>query len=400
MQNFALSMAFVALTFLCWGLYGPVLHEGQHELDGSAMRAFICVGVAYFLIAVVVPVALLRTRGERGAWTAGGTAWSFVAGMVGAIGALGIIFAFKARGAPVYVMPLVFGLAPVVNTLVTMAMSRTFHRAGVVFMAGVVLVAVGAAGVLFFRPALKPPNVTVNEVTDGSIVITRVDVDGSHRSENRWTATNLEDLRTNPELRDAYRLYLKELPLSPLEFFAVVGSILLTAVCWGSYGPTLHEGQMRMEGSRLRPLLCVGLAYFAVAVVVPIAIMAGWNEPGQWTFSGVFWSLAAGAAGAIGALGVIMAFNFGGKPIYVMPLIFGGAPIVNTGASLASTWSKFGTIGDIQPATFLCFLASLLVVVAGAATVLVFAPRGEHKPGGAGLGAPPTAGGKEKAGVH
>ena len=37
-----------------------------------------------------------------------------------------------------------------------------------------------------------------------------------------------------------------------------------------------------------------------------------------------------GAAGALGALGIIMAFNFGGKPVYVMPLIFGGAPVVNT----------------------------------------------------------------------
>ncbi len=41
---------------LSWGLYGPVLHRGQVEL-GSPMRALLCVGIAYFLIGVLVPVA-------------------------------------------------------------------------------------------------------------------------------------------------------------------------------------------------------------------------------------------------------------------------------------------------------------------------------------------------------
>ena len=43
----------------------------------------------------------------------------------------------------------------------------------------------------------------------------------------------------------------------------------LTAVSFGCYGPTLHKGQVAMAGSRLRPFLCVGVAYFLVAVVVP-----------------------------------------------------------------------------------------------------------------------------------
>ena len=43
---------------LSWGLYGPVLHRGQLAL-GSPMRALLCVGVAYFLIGVLAPVASL-----------------------------------------------------------------------------------------------------------------------------------------------------------------------------------------------------------------------------------------------------------------------------------------------------------------------------------------------------
>ena len=105
----------------------------------------------------------------------------------------------------------------------------------------------------------------------------------------------------------------------------------MVALCWGAYGPTLHKGQAAMKNSRLRPLLCVGLAYFADRRVRAADHPGGQSrgEPAS-TFSGTMWSLLAGAAGAIGALGIIMAFNFGGKPVFVMPLIFGGAPVVAT----------------------------------------------------------------------
>ncbi len=34
--------------------------------------------------------------------------------------------------------------------------------------------------------------------------------------------------------------------------------------------------------------------------------------------------------GALGALGIILAINFGGNPIYVAPLVFGSAPVINS----------------------------------------------------------------------
>ena len=147
-------------------------------------------------------------------------------------------------------------------------------------------------------------------------------------------------------------------------------SIATTIICWGAYGPVLHNGQAAMQHSRLRPLLCVGLAYFAIAVVVPNMLLAtpGFAEQSSYNFWGTTWSLAAGAAGAVGALGIIMAFNFGGKPVYVMPLVFGGAPVVNTFATVI----KNGQISDLDP----FFLAGLILVIVGAALVLIFAPKG------------------------
>jgi hypothetical protein len=159
-----------------------------------------------------------------------------------------------------------------------------------------------------------------------------------------------------------------------LDFLFVIAAIALTAICWGAYGPVLHRGQTAMEGSRLRPLLCVGMAYFVIAVVVPLAVLYTRGEKGDWTFSGAVWSAGGGVAGALGALGIILAFNYGGKPTYVMPLVFGCAPVVN--AFLTIYWA--GSWNEVRP----LFLAGLILVGVGAVTVLLTVPKGA--PHGAG----------------
>lgn len=378
-MRFPLVLASIALTFLCWGAYGPTLHVGQAELGvpmrPSSLRPFICVGLAYFVIAVVVPLIVLRTKGEKGSWTAGGTTWSIAAGLVTAIGALGIILAFKFRGNPIYVMPLVFGCAPVVNTFVTMAMSRTFKEAGPLFYAGVILAAVGAAGVMYFKPVAT--NIEVIEKDD---LVTITLKDTAHNHEEKWGPMNLAELN-NGKNEKALGLYNRTRPLKWSQLLKIFASIGLTAVCWGAYGPMLHKGQMKMGGSRLRPLLCVGLSYFLIAVLVPLALTPVFPEPGTWNMSGTIWSLAGGALGALGALGIILAFNFGGKPIFVMPLVFGCAPLVNT---FITVWEE-NTASNLTP----MFFGSLLVAIAGAVSVLIFAPKGH----------PPAGGGKPGAGA-
>ena len=77
MLQFVSMLAAIALTAFCWGVYGPVLHIGSGQL-GSALRAFMCVGMAYFGIAIVVPLAILGKSGEKGSWTKVGVLWSLV----------------------------------------------------------------------------------------------------------------------------------------------------------------------------------------------------------------------------------------------------------------------------------------------------------------------------------
>jgi hypothetical protein len=367
----------IVLTMICWGVYGPVLQQGQSIMQ-SGLRPFICVGLAYFGIAVVAPIVLLKTVGEKGHWSATGIFWSVVAGVVTAIGALGIILAIGARGSPVYVMPLVFGIAPVVNSFVTIHFSRAYKQIGPVFLAGLILVVTGAVTVLLSAP--RPSEKVTVENSAGGMKVVVVSQTADETKTSEYAAASPEEFQQ--KYPKEYRAYV---PLSAKEWVLVLFFTLMTAVCWGVYGPTLHKGQMAMAGSRLRPFLLVGISYFLVAVILPSLILAAAPDHGTWNFWGALWSLAGGAAGAIGALGVIMAFNFGGKPIYVMPLIFGGAPVVNTFVVLAQK----GAVSHIGP----LFIAGLILVAAGAVTVLIFAPRA---PAHAPAPTEPTSPGKKK----
>ncbi len=126
-----------------------------------------------------------------------------------------------------------------------------------------------------------------------------------------------------------------------------------------------------MHHSRMRPLVCVGIAYFIIAVILPYFFLGEMGEASTYRSLGTLWSLLGGTFGAVGALGIIMAFNSGGRPVYVMPLVFGGAPVINTlvAISLTDQWSKVSPF----------FWAGLILVIAGAVMVLVLAPRG-HAP--------------------
>ena len=75
-----------------------------------------------------------------------------IAGGLGAAGAVCIIYAFRTGGLPVYVMPLVFGGAPVVNVLLTMTLHPPKNPVNPLLFVGLLFASVGAAMVLYFKP--------------------------------------------------------------------------------------------------------------------------------------------------------------------------------------------------------------------------------------------------------
>ena len=154
-------LIFVAVSVLSWGAYVPTLHNGQKAIGAnSALRAFLFVGLAYFAVSGVVLAYALLTRSEPMEVTRKGATLSFVAGILGAIGALGIVFAMKAGGKPLIVAPLVFAGAPIMNTFVSMALDKPGKSPSPMFFVGILLAAIGAGMALRYRPVAdhgKPP---------------------------------------------------------------------------------------------------------------------------------------------------------------------------------------------------------------------------------------------------
>ena len=142
---------FVAGAVLSWGAYGALLHLGQTQL-GNPLKALLCVGVAYFLIGVLVAVLSLSSQGALSGFNTAGLVTATIAGALGAIGAACIIYSFRFGGLPVYVMPLVFGGAPIVNVLVAMAIHPPKQPINPMLYVGFLLASVGAGIVLRFRP--------------------------------------------------------------------------------------------------------------------------------------------------------------------------------------------------------------------------------------------------------
>jgi hypothetical protein len=100
------------------------------------------------------------------------------------------------------------------------------------------------------------------------------------------------------------------------------------ALSWGFYGAMLHRGQVSL-GNPMKALLCVGVAYFLMGVLWPVGSLVSQGNLRGFNALGTTTATAAGALGALGAVCIIYAFRSGGSPTIVMPIVFGGAPLIN-----------------------------------------------------------------------
>ena len=172
-------LMFALLTVFAWGVYGVWLHTGQTQMKppGAGMadpailryRAFLFVGVAYFLAAVLAPLALLLWKGAAfSGYTGKGVAWSLLAGLAGAVGAFGVLLAFGAKGTPAVVMSIVFAGAPVVNALYSILAHPPAGGWSAIkpqFFLGILLAAAGGCLVTFYKPAPAPAKPQPAQVT-------------------------------------------------------------------------------------------------------------------------------------------------------------------------------------------------------------------------------------------
>ena len=158
---------FAYLTVFFWGVYGVILHIGRGgmpagaELPHAGLKAFLWVGIAYFFVAVLGPLLVLKMRGSNFSFAGPGITWSFVAGVAGALGAFTLVLALGAAAvtmksaAPSAVMPIVFGGAPIVNVIIAMLVhppAGGLKSLPMPFLAGIVLAAGGAFLVAKYAP--------------------------------------------------------------------------------------------------------------------------------------------------------------------------------------------------------------------------------------------------------
>src|SRR5437762_1649924 len=88
-------VAFALMTVLTWGVYGALLNWGAIGFEHNRIKAFLFVGVAYFLIAVLAPLIYLIATGQGFNFASAGIKWSLLAGTAGALGALTVLFALN-----------------------------------------------------------------------------------------------------------------------------------------------------------------------------------------------------------------------------------------------------------------------------------------------------------------
>src|SRR5436305_14981683 len=155
-------LAFALMTVVSWGVYGIFLHTGQMEMKDAVngrFKAFLFVGLAYFLTAVLAPLAFLMMRGADWNYPKSGMVWSLVAGTAGAVGAFCVLLAFGAKGTPAVVMSIVFAGAPVVNAVVALWQHPPAGGVSQIkpqFYLGIILAAVGGCLVTLYKPNPAP----------------------------------------------------------------------------------------------------------------------------------------------------------------------------------------------------------------------------------------------------
>lgn len=156
-------LIFALMTVFFWGVYGVFLHTGQMSMSdpvNGRYKAFLFVGLAYVLTAVIAPAVVLAVNGASWTFPAKGILWSLLAGIVGAAGAFCVLLAFGAKGLPSVVMSIVFAGAPIVNAVVVLSIhppAGGFSNLRWQFVGGILLAAVGGCMVTLYKPGPAPP---------------------------------------------------------------------------------------------------------------------------------------------------------------------------------------------------------------------------------------------------
>lgn len=167
MNDRTLGILFAAATALFWGVYGPTLGFARSATnEWSPFKPYVFIGVAYLVWGIIGGLAAMKVipaNPDNLEFTGKylpAMKWGFIAGSLGAFGALTLTFAmFKAKNAGL-VMPIVFGGAVSVTAITSLLLLRQqgaeVHTSPMLWV-GMALVAIGIVLVAKNTPHGAPP---------------------------------------------------------------------------------------------------------------------------------------------------------------------------------------------------------------------------------------------------
>ncbi|MEM7455314.1 MAG: hypothetical protein AAF456_13265 [Planctomycetota bacterium] len=163
MRALIFPIACALFVALCWGMYGPTLSHARSPLkEWGPFKPYVFIGVAYLVIAIIGGSIMMKVAFNDNFTFTGkyypAMKWGFLAGCLGAFGALGLTFALtKAGGKPAYVMPIVFGGAVTVNAIAAYNGLQPGETTNPLMWVGMLLVAIGICLTAGFTPHGHPP---------------------------------------------------------------------------------------------------------------------------------------------------------------------------------------------------------------------------------------------------
>ena len=159
MKGMTLPIVFAVATALFWGLYGPALGNARSSAqppEWSAFKPYVFIGIAYLVwgcVGGLGGMSVFQDSFSFGGKYIPAAKWGFIAGSLGAIGALTLTFAMvKAKGNAALVMPIVFGGATSVTAMVGVMRLGSSAKVNPLLWVGMALVVAGIVLVARFTP--------------------------------------------------------------------------------------------------------------------------------------------------------------------------------------------------------------------------------------------------------
>ena len=178
MKPTLVPILFALGTALFWGCYGPTIGNAQSKL-WSPFKPYVFIGLAYVFLAIIGGLIAMRIKGDSFSYSGDHFAaakWGFLAGCLGALGALCITSAMMiSKGNALLVMPIVFGGAVSVTAIISITAAYRLHghvTNNPLLWIGMVLVVTGIVLVANNTPPLHGPKPAAESTESHAATVT------------------------------------------------------------------------------------------------------------------------------------------------------------------------------------------------------------------------------------